>query len=112
MSRPCWLIPRLERPGKDLLWRKFAVNWNRRGIDFDAYHYRVSGGAEVDLVLEASFGLIPIEIKLGQRVRLQSLKGLRDFVKDHDCRFGLVFSNEETSRLIDSRVVGVPVRYL
>jgi len=84
----------------------------QRGIDFDAYHYRVSGGAEVDLVIEASFGLIPVEIKLGQRVRLQSLRGLRDFVKDHDCRFGLVLSNEEKPRLIDSKVVGLPVRYL
>jgi hypothetical protein len=56
--------------------------------------------------------LIAVEIKLGQRVRLQSLRGLQAFVKDHNCRFGLVLSNEEEPRMITEDVVGVPVRYL
>lgn len=107
----------LSHPQAGASWEGFVVEeicrqLEQRGIDFDAYHFRVSGGAEVDLVLEGSFGLIPIEIKLGQRVRLQSLRGLRDFVKDHDCRFGLVLSNEDQPRLIDNKVVGVPVRFL
>lgn len=86
----------LSHPQAGASWEGFVVEeicrqLEQRGIDFDAYHYRVSGGAEVDLVLEGFFGPIPIEIKLGQRVRLQSLRGLWDFVKEHDCRFGLVF---------------------
>lgn len=107
----------LSHPQAGASWEGFVVEeicrqLEQRGIDFDAYHYRVSGGAEVDLVLEAAFGLIPVEIKLGQRVRLQSLRGLRDFVREHNCRFGLVLSNEENPRLIDEKVVGIPVRYL
>jgi hypothetical protein len=31
---------------------------------------------------------------------------------DHDCRLGLVFSNEEEPRLIGEGIVGMPVRYL
>lgn len=84
----------------------------QRGVQFDAYHYRVSGGAEVDLVLEGTFGLIAVEIKLGQRVRIQSLRGLRDFVQTHGCRFGVVLSNEERPRMITEDVVGIPVRCL
>lgn len=66
----------------------------------------------MDLVLEGNFGLIAVEIKLGQRVRLQPLRGLRDFIKDHDCRFGLVLSNEDEPRMIDNNVAGIPVRFL
>jgi len=85
---------------------------NQRGVGFDAYHYRTGGGAEVDLILEGTFGLVAVEIKLGQSVRLQSLQGFRDFVRDHQCRFGLVLSNEERPRLIDEDIVGMPARYL
>ena len=41
---------------------------NIQGISFDYFHYRTSAGAEVDLVLEAEFGLIPVEIKYAQKV--------------------------------------------
>jgi len=107
----------LAHPQAGASWEGMVVEeicrqLEQRGIDYGAYHYRVSGGAEVDLVLEGAFGLVAVEIKLGQRVRLQSLRGLRDFVRDHDCRFGLVLSNEERPRMIDDRVAGIPVRFL
>jgi len=107
----------LAHPQAGASWEGMVVEeicrqLEQRGIDFDAYHYRVSGGAEVDLVLEGPFGLVAVEIKLGQRVRLQSLRGLRDFVKEHGCRCGLVLSNEERPRLIDHDIAGIPVRCL
>ncbi len=107
----------LSHPQAGASWEGMVVEeicrqLNQRGIEFDAYHYRVSGGAEVDLVLEGLFGLVAVEIKLGQRVRLQSLRGLRDFVKDHGCRMGLVLSNEEQPRMIDENIAGMPVRFL
>jgi predicted AAA+ superfamily ATPase len=85
---------------------------DQRGVGYEAYHYRTGGGAEVDLILEGAFGLVAVEIKLGQRVRLQSLRGFRDFVKDHGCRLGLVLSNEEQPRLFDEGIAGLPVRFL
>ena len=36
---------------------------NSLGLSYDYYHYRTGGGAEVDMVLEGEFGLLPIEIK-------------------------------------------------
>lgn len=107
----------LSHPQAGASWEGMVIEelhrqLNQRGVGFDAFHYRTGGGAEVDLVLEGGFGRIAVEIKLGQRVRLKPLQGLRDFVRDHDCRFGLVFSNEERARLIDERVAGLPVTYL
>ena len=55
-------------------------------------------GAEVDLILEGEFGLIPIEIKYAQTVPSKQLRALKDFIKDQNCRFGLVINNDERPR--------------
>jgi hypothetical protein len=107
----------LSHPQAGASWEGLVVEeicrqLNQRGVGFDAFHYRTGGGVEVDLVIEGAFGLVAVEITLGQRVRLQTLRGFRDFIADHGCRFGIVFSNEELPRLIDENIAGLPVRYL
>jgi len=78
------------------------------GISYDYYHYRTGGGAEVDLVLEGEFGLVPIEIKYGQKVPLRNLKGIRGFIKDYKCKFGLVINNDERVRKYEANLFGIP----
>lgn len=104
--------PQVGASWEGMVVEEICRQLEQRGIGFEAYHYRVSGGAEVDLVLEGAFGLIAVEIKLGQRVRLQSLRGLRDFIQTHGCRFGIVLSNEDRPRMIAEDVAGIPVRCL
>ena len=81
---------------------------NSLGLSYDYYHYRTGGGAEVDLVLEGEFGLLPIEIKYGQNVALRELRSIKDFVREHKCRYGLVINNDERVRLYDTNLVGIP----
>lgn len=107
----------LSHPQAGATWEGMVVEeicrqLGQRGIGYDAYHYRTGGGAEVDLVIEGTFGLVAVEIKLGQRVRTQELRGFREFVADHHCRFGLVLSNEDKSRLLDANIACLPVRCL
>lgn len=85
---------------------------NALGVPFDAYYYRTSGGAEVDLILEGFFGLIPIEIKRGQRVDLRDVRGLNDFVKERNCPFGIVVNNDTAPRYYTEKIIGVPFRCL
>ncbi len=85
---------------------------NARGISYDAYHYRTSGGAEVDLILEGEFGLIPIEIKSSQTVLPQRLRAIKNFVREYGCRFGLVINNDEAVRRYADDIVGIPFGYL
>ncbi|MDA0841026.1 MAG: hypothetical protein O3B01_15300 [Planctomycetota bacterium] len=47
-----------------------------RGTDFEAFHYRTAAGGEIALVMEGDFGVLPIEIKHGQTVRIQELQAL------------------------------------
>ena len=94
-------------------WESMIVETLLRGFQscgeaVDAFRYRTAGGAEVDLILEGGFGLLPVEIKYGQRVSLRSLRGLRGLVTERNCPYGLVIYNDEQLRLYDERIIGVP----
>lgn len=94
-------------------WESMVVECLLRGLDahgvgYDYYHYRTGGGAEVDLVLEGEFGLLPVEIKHGQTVSPRELRGIRDFVRERGCRYGLVINNAEQVIQYDDRLLGIP----
>jgi len=81
---------------------------NCLGTGFDYYFYRTGGGAEIDLILEGDFGLVPVEIKYAQSVQIRQLRGLKDFVHERNCRFGVVINNDERVRLYDEKIIGIP----
>jgi len=60
----------------------------------------------------AAAPVVAVEIDPGQRVRGQELRGCREFVMDHRCRLGIVFSKEEKPRLMGVNIAGLEVRYL
>lgn len=101
-------------PGMGASWEGMVVETVLRGLNaqgtaFQAYHYRTGAGAEVDLVLEGEFGLVPIEIKYTQHVDSRSLRAIRDFVAERHCPYGIVLNNDERPRMLDEKLVGVPV---
>lgn len=101
-------------PGMGASWEGMVVEMVLRGLNalgtaVQPYHYRTGAGAEVDLVLEAEFGLVPIEIKYTQHVDTRSLRAIRDFVAERACPYGIVINNDERPRLLDEQLIGVPV---
>jgi predicted AAA+ superfamily ATPase len=100
--------PVMGRSWEGLVTEEIIRGLNAIGAGFDYYYYRTGGGAEVDLVLEGEFGLIPIEIKYTQTVPAKQLRALKDFIKDQNCRFGLVINNDERSHLYDEKIAGIP----
>lgn len=104
----------MSHPAMGFSWESLVVEQilrglTSRGITFDSFFYRTTGGAEVDLILEGKFGLIPIEIKYRQHVSKNQLIGITGFMKEHDCPFGLVVNNDEKVRLYDYNLVGIPL---
>jgi predicted AAA+ superfamily ATPase len=75
---------------------------------WDYYYYRTKNGAEVDLVLQGSFGVLPIEIKFGQQTTLKQLASLQRFVKDNDLPFGLVINNSTEVRMLADKIIQIP----
>jgi predicted AAA+ superfamily ATPase len=84
---------------------------NSHGIDFDYYYYRTSTGSEVDLILEGEFGLLPIEIKHSQNVKLRDIRGIQNFIDDYRCDYGIVISNIEKPLHINEKLINIPFSY-
>jgi predicted AAA+ superfamily ATPase len=83
----------------------FATNW-------EPYYYRTRAGAEIDLILDGAFGVLPIEIKQGSTVRMKQLIGLSQFVEEHQLPFGMVINQSETVEWLTDKIVQIPVGYL
>ena len=104
--------PQMGRSWEGMIVEQILGGLAAAGIASEYSHYRTANGAEVDLVLEGKFGLIPIEIKHGQVVRARELRAIHDFMDEHGCRLGVVVNNDEEPRLYSPRVMGVPAACL
>lgn len=106
-----------DHPAMGASWEGMAIETVLRGLDaqgtdYRAYHYRTGAGAEVDLVLEGEFGLVPIEVKYSQHVDNRALRPLRDFIEERGCPLGIVLNNDERPRRLDEKILGVPLACL
>jgi len=79
------------------------------GVDF--YYYRTKDSSEIDLIVEGSFGLLPIEVKLGHTYRRASLKALRTFLEDTGARYGVLVNNSDKIEMLADNVVQIPAIY-
>jgi hypothetical protein len=62
----------------------------------------------VDLVLEADFGLVAVEVKHTSTAGGRDLRSLRDFTAEHSARLGVIINNAIGPRLNEDRIVGIP----
>ena len=79
---------------------------------WDYYYFRTKHGAEVDLILEGKFGLIPIEVKFSTSTTSKQLSSLRSFMDQHESSFGVVINNSNETRMIQSNIIQIPVRFI
>ena len=103
----------LTHPQMGASWESMVIEnilreLNSLGVHYDYYHYRTGAGAEIDLILEGEFGLLPIEIKYNQRINQRSLRALKDFIEEHNCDYGIVINNNEQARQYDDNIIGIP----
>lgn len=76
------------------------------GLDF--HFYRTRDKAEIDLIIDAPFGLLPIEIKLGYKINQRMLAPLKTFIKDTSAPFGILVNNSEKIELLADDIVQIP----
>jgi len=106
----------LSHPAMGFSWEGMVIEeilrgLHNRGIQHDCYYYRTVSGAEVDLIVEGRFGTIPFEIKHQQNTTLSKIRGLRDFVWEHQLPLGVVVDNGESVRWLDEKIVALPFNY-
>lgn len=99
------------------IWETFVIEQIVKGftngaIPFRLYYYRTSNKAEVDLVLEGDFGLIPVEIKLGSALSRKNLYALENFIKDYNAKIGLVINNGSEPAWLSKTILQIPASCL
>ena len=82
-----------------------CTNWNYS-------YYRTRNGAEIDLILQGPFGLLPIEIKFGTRVKMQQIQTLKRFVKENKLPLGILLNNGEQVQMIADKIIQLPAAYI
>ncbi len=76
------------------------------------YYYRTRGGAEIDLILTGNFGVLPIEIKLGNTVMRKKLMALEKFIEEHHTPFGIVINQSEEIKWLTPNIIQIPVGWV
>lgn len=80
--------------------------------NWDVYYYRTRAGAEIDLIIEGLFGVLPIEIKYGSSVSRSQLQSLTRFIEEHDLPFGLIINQSESPEWLTPRIYQLPIGWL
>lgn len=68
---------------ENLIISQIIYYLNASQIKFKAFHWHTADDAEVDLVLEGDFGIIPIEIKSTKAIKANMFSGLKSFFEAH-----------------------------
>lgn len=100
-------------PQSGRIWEGFVIEellkgFKNRLIACDAFYYRTHNQAEIDLVLEGDFGILPVEIKWGMKTDPRRLTALRNFVKDHRAPIGLCVNNAERVEWLAPGILQIP----
>ena len=72
------------------------------------YHFRTKAGAEIDLILEGSFGLLPVEIKYRSNTTPKQLTAMKHFLELHESPYGIVVNNCGTPSALAENIVQIP----
>jgi len=75
-------------------------------------HFRTKAGAEIDLIVEGSFGLLPIEVKHQSITTKKQLTALQNFVDIHDLPFGILVNNATEVAMLSKNIIQIPAACL
>lgn len=108
----------LLHPVAGVSFESFVIEEIVRGFEclleanIDYYFYRTVDKSEIDLIIDAPFGTIPIEIKLAHSINAKKLLGLKNFIKDKGSKFGILVNNSERIEMLSDNIIKIPARYL
>ena len=82
---------------------------SKKARNVKAHHFRTKAGGEIDLLLEGSFGLLPIEIKYQSNTTKKQLTSMINFIEKLALPYGLVLNNCEKPSFITPKILQIPV---
>ncbi|MCU0290048.1 MAG: ATP-binding protein [Acidobacteria bacterium] len=79
---------------------------------WEYFYYRTRNGAEVDMIIQGDFGVLPIEIKFGLQTDRNQLASLRKFIAENNLPMAIVINNSEEVAMLADRIIQIPVGLL
>lgn len=107
----------LIHPVAGFSFESFAIEEIIRGLQttmetqLDFSYYRTIDKSEVDLIIDGTFGIVPIEIKLGSTIPKKSLWGLENLISDMNLKYGIVVNNARKIELLTDKIIQIPINY-
>jgi len=106
-----------SHPAYGRIWETFIIEELLKGfgnalLPVAPFFYRTTNNAEIDLILEGDFGLLPIEIKAGSLTASRNLIALEQFIHEQKLPFGLVINNSLQPAWLTPKILQIPAGYL
>lgn len=80
-----------------------------KAVNVQVSHLRTKAGGEIDLIVEGSFGLLPIEIKYGSSTPKNNLKFLQSFIELHHLPYGILINNSNRVQMVTDKIIQIPI---
>jgi predicted AAA+ superfamily ATPase len=98
------------------IWESFIIeqlmsSFSKRLISVKGFYYRTHNQAEIDLIMDGKFGLLPVEIKFGT-TDPKKLIALENFINEHNLPYGLVINNGEHVEWLRPKILQLPAYFL
>ena len=97
------------------IWESFVIEellkgFNNNLITVKPYYYRTRNQAEIDLILEGDFGILPIEIKSGTLTTSKQIATLKSFIKEQNLPLGIIINNSlnPTPTFLSDKILQIP----
>ncbi len=115
LSRTADLESLLRHPSFSRSFESFVIEEILKGLgaagalNWSYSYYRTRSRAEIDLILETRYGMIPIEIKFGSKVDSRDLVNLNAFLLEYNLPVGFLVNQSNTVERLNSKVIQIPV---
>jgi uncharacterized protein len=80
--------------------------------NWQAHYYRTRAGAEIDLILTGTFGIVPIEIKYGMTTQPRQLIALKNFIQERNLPFGILINQSTECYWLTDKIIQIPVGWI
>jgi len=108
----------LIHPVAGFSFESFVIEEMIRGLQatmatqMEFSYYRTVDKAEIDLIVEGSGSVIPVEIKLSSVVKPQSLYAMKNFIADLHAEYGILINRGKRIERITEKIIQIPINYI
>ena len=103
----------LTHPIFGRIWETFIIEEIVKGfqnnlIRIEPFYYRTNNQAEIDLIIEGDFGIIPVGIKSGTITTKKQITTLVNFIQEHNLHYGILINNSQETAWLSKKVLQLP----